>query len=111
MRIDESCKKAGKETKEKIEQVKSLLNQYGISEKMPNGLDNIMIYCGDERLIKQRGLDIPIVTVEIRDYLEFRKLAEKLGAEVEENTYGGFIRLRERSFEYEGIKYVSHALE
>jgi len=29
---------------------------------------------------KKRGLDIPIVTVEIRNYLEFRKLAKELGA-------------------------------
>ena len=57
-----------------------MLKQYGILEKMPSGLDNVTVYCGDERLIKKRGLDIPIVTVEIRNYLEFRKLAKKLGA-------------------------------
>ena len=110
MRIDKSCERAGEETKEKIESAKSLLKQYEIPEKTHKGLENITIYCGDEKLIKQRGPDIPIVTVEIRDYLEFKKLAEELGAEVKENTYGAFIRLIERSFEHEGIKYVNYAL-
>ena len=110
MRVDETCEKAAKETRERIEQVKSLLKQYEISEKTPRGLENVRIYCADEGLVKQRGLNIPVITVEIRNYPEFIKLARELGAEIKTHTYGGPIRLEERSFEHEGIKYVSFAL-
>lgn len=112
MKRDRSCKKASQEIKEKIDSVEYMLREYGISEKTANGkLDNIVVYCGDEELIKKRGINIPIVTVLIRNPLEYKKLGEKIGVEPESKTYGmGIGALSETDFEYEGVRYVTLAL-
>jgi len=113
MKKDKTCEEVSKEIKEKIDSIESVLREYGISEKTASGkLDNVLVYCGDEELIKRRKVNIPIVTVLIRNPLEYKKLAEELSIEPKDKTYGvGIGALSETSFEYEGVKYVTLALQ
>lgn len=108
MKRDNSCDSASPGIKEKICSVESMLEEYGISEKSPGGkLENVEIYCGNEQLIEKRRIDIPVITVLIRNPLEYRELAEKLGSEPESSGYGGEITLNETTFEHDGVKYVT----
>lgn len=111
MKRDKSCDSASPGIKERICSVESMLKQYGISEKSPGGrLENVEVYCGDGQVIEERGTNIPVITVLIRNPLEYRELAEKLGSEPKSSEYGGEITLNETTFEHDGVKYVTLAL-
>lgn len=113
MKRDKSCGKASQEIKEKVDSIESMLKEYGLSEKTADKkLDNIEVYCGDEELINRRGINIPVITVLIHNHLEYKNLAEEFGIEPKTKTYGaGIGALSETGFEYEGIKYVTLAVQ
>jgi len=75
-------------------------------------LENVEIYCGDEEFIKRSGINIPVITVLIRNPLEYKKLAEEFETKPKSKTYGaGIGALSETGFEYEGVKYITLALQ
>jgi len=100
--IDESCKKADQRTRKKINSVVKMLEKYEIS--------SAKIFCREESIIKQtkKGKTLPLVIVLITNFLEFKRLAEKLNAKIKEKNFNnGFITCVEQSFIYKGVEVVN----
>jgi len=100
--IDKSCKKANQRTRKKIDSVVKMLEKHEIS--------SAKIFCRDESIIKQtkKGKTLPLLIVLITNFLEFKRLVEKLNAKIEEKNFSdGFISCVERSFVYKGVEVVN----